>query len=245
MTHRLRICLAATAVGIGLVWSIPMVTPSAGAATNVSTLYQAAIKAAGAQSVHYVSRAVESGVVLEVVGDTGVNKGSQVLVIESSSTIESLEVILIGGTGYVRGNTTALQKILGLSAAQAKTNLDTWLSFPAAQKGLAAIVGGLRNSDVAQELGMTGPYTLAGKKKINGVNTIGINGTAASSTGGSVPIVLYVETGKVPRPIEEVTNPKKKATAIQEVVQFSHWGEKNHTKAPSRSVPLASLAGTS
>ncbi len=209
-----------------------------------SSLYQAAIKAAGAQSVHFVSKAVESGVVLEVVGDTGVSSGSQVLVIESSSTIESVEVVLIGDTAYVRGNTTALEMILGLSAAQAKTNLDTWLSFPATDTARAALIGGLRNSEVAKELAMSGPYTMGRKKKINGVNTIGINGTTPTSSGGSIPIVLYVETGKVPRPIEEITNPKKKTTTIQEVVQFSHWGEKNHTKAPSHSITLASLAST-
>jgi hypothetical protein len=27
------------------------------------------------------------------------------------------------------------------------------------------------------------------------------------------------------------------------VIQFSHWGEKNHTKAPTHSITLASLVG--
>jgi hypothetical protein len=243
MTYRFRTCLAAAAVGTTLTLAAPMVTP-AGAAANAPALYASSLKVAGSASVHFSSRAVESGAVLEVVGDTGVSKGSQVLVIASSKAIESLEVILIGVTGYVRGNTTALEKILGLSAAQAKKNLDTWLSFPATQKGLSALVGGLLNADVAQELKMTGPYTFGSKKKINGVHTIGINGTASIASGGTVPMELFVETGKVPRPIEQITNPKKQATSIQEDVLFSHWGEKNHTKAPTHSITLASLLGT-
>jgi hypothetical protein len=242
MTHRLRISLAAVAVGAALVLAAPIVTP-AGAAPNAQTLYASSIKVAGSASVHFSSKAVESGAVLEVVGDTGVSKGSQVLVIASDKAIESLEVILIGATGYVRGNTTALEKILGLSAAQAKTNLDTWLSFPASQKGLSALVGGLLNGDVAQELNMTGPYSFGSKKKINGVHTIGINGTATTSSGATVPMELFVDTGKIPRPMEQITNPKKQATSIQEVVMFSHWGEKNHTKAPTHSITLASLIG--
>lgn len=241
MRRRLHTFLGAAAIG-ATVTSLAIAAP-VDATTSAPALYAAAIKAAGQQSVHFVSKAVESGIILEVVGDTGVNTGSQVLVIESSSTIESLEVILSNGTGYVRGNATADEKILGLSAAQAKSDLDTWLSFPAAEKGLGAVIGGLRDADVAQELSMTGPYTYAGRKKIAGVSTIGINGTVANSSGTSVPVELYVQTGKHPRPVEEITNPKKKATSIQEVVQFTHWGEKNHTKVPTHSITLASLVG--
>jgi hypothetical protein len=242
MTHTFRICLAAAATGAALTLAAPAVTP-AGAAPSAQALYASSIKVAGSASVHFSSKAVESGVVLEVVGDTGASEGSQVLVIASKQAIESIEVIRFGSTGYVRGNTTALETIFGLSAAQAKANLDTWLSFPAGQKGFSSLVG-VFDSDVAQDLTMSGPFSFAGKKTINGVHTIGINGTATTSSGGTVPMVLYVATGKVPRPIEQITNPKKQATSIQEVVQFSHWGEKNHTRVPAHSITLASLVGS-
>jgi hypothetical protein len=233
---------ALTLGAAALVGTVTVPAASVGASSPTpQALYQSAIAESGTQSVHYLSRALENGVVLEVIGDTGRSSGSQVLVIESKSSIESLEVLLIGATGYVRGNATALEKIMGLSEAEATANLDNWLSFPAGDKALSEVVGGLRNADIPGELAMTGPYTLTGKKKIEGKETYGIGGFASTSGGGSLPMVLYVETGKVHRPVEEVTNPKQQSNEIEEVVEFSRWGEKNHPKAPKTSVNLATL----
>jgi hypothetical protein len=94
---------------------------------------------------------------------------------------------------------------------------------------------------VASELQMSGPYTLGGTKKIDGLDTQAINGTAATSSGTKVPIVLYVEIGGTPRPVEEVTNPKGKSSGITGTVTFSKWGEKTHPKVPKPSVPLVPL----
>jgi hypothetical protein len=215
---------------------------TAGASTTAQAEYKAALRAAGSESVHYVSKAIQDGVALEVVGDTGTTAGSQVLVIESGTTIETLEIVLVRATGYVRGNATALQKIMGLSAAQSTTYANTWLSFPATDANLADLVGGLRNKDVATELAMTGPYTFGPTKKIGGHSTQGIGGFANTATSTKIPIELYVESGSIPRPVEEVTNPGKDSKTIEGTVTFSKWGEKNHTTAPSHSVPLASLA---
>lgn len=221
--------------------SVSATTTTTTAPPNPQALYQSAIQESGTQSVHYLSRALENGVVLEVIGDTGPTAGTQVLVIESKSAVESLEVLLIGATGYVRGNATALEKILGLSEAEATANLDNWMSFPATEKAMSEVVGGLRNADIPDELAMSGPYTLTGKKKIEGHKTYGIGGFASTSGGGSLPMILYVETGKVHRPVEEITNPKRLTGQIEEVVQFSRWGELSHPKAPKTSVSLATL----
>jgi hypothetical protein len=214
----------------------------ASAATSAQAEYKAALRVARAESVHYVSKATESGVVLEVVGDTGTTSGSQVLVIQSGTTVETLEVVLIRSTGYVRGNATALQKIIGLTEAQSKSYTNVWLSFPATETHLADLVGGLHNSDVATELTMDGPYSFGATKKIGGHTTRGIKGNASTASGPAVPIELFVETGSTPRPVEEVTSTAKGSTSIQGTVTFSKWGETNHTKAPPHSVTLASLA---
>jgi hypothetical protein len=211
----------------------------AAAATTAKSSYQAALKAAAAQNVHYVSEATEQGVGLKVIGDTGKTSGSQVLQVIDGSTTESLKVILVGSTGYIRGNDPALQKVLGLTAAQSATYTNKWLSFPTSNTSLAELVSGLRDADVASELEMTGPYTFGATKTIGGQATQAINGTAATSSGTKVPIVLYVSsTG---RPVEEVTNPTSKAASIKGTVTFSKWGEATHPKAPASSVPLIPL----
>jgi hypothetical protein len=213
-----------------------------GAATSAKAEYQAALKAAGDQNVHFVSKASESGAQFEVVGDTGKTSGSQVLVLDKGNTVDDFEALVIGSTGYVRGNANALQNILGLTAAQSKTYTNVWLSFPTSNTTLAELVGGLRNKDVSSEIQMTGPYTFGATKTIKGHSTQSIKGFASTSSDTKVPIVLYVETGSTPRPVEEVTNPKGNGSTITGSLIFSKWGEKTHPAVPSHSVSLLSLA---
>ena len=227
--------LAAAAAGLAAA------SGSATAATSAKAKYQAAMEAAGAQNVHYVSTATEQGISLEVVGDTGKTSGSQVLEVQKGSTTEELSVLLVGKTGYVRGNVSALEKVLGLTAAQSNAYKNRWLRFPTSTGSLSELVSGLRDSDVAPELEMTGPYTFGGTKMIGGHLTVAIKGTAASSSGTKVPIVLYVEASGTPLPVREVTNPNAKSSAIQGTVTFSNWGESTDPTAPTSSVPLIPL----
>jgi hypothetical protein len=88
---------------------------------------------------------------------------------------------------------------------------------------------------------MTGPYTMGGTKTIAGHITQAIKGTASTSSGTKIPIVLYVDATGTPRPVEEVTNPKAKASSISGTLTFSNWGEKTQPIAPSKSVPLVPL----
>ncbi len=233
------------AVGISIATSVVGITAlsgSAGASSNAQTEYQAALRTAGSQGVHYVSKASEQGVTIDVIGDTGKTSGSQVLTVRKGSLTERVEVILVGSTGYLQGNAIALQNILGLTAAQSTTYANKWLSFPTANATLAQLVSGLRNKDVATELKMSGPYTSGGNKMIGNQTTQAIKGFVSTSTGSKVPVVLYVQSGSTPRPVEEVTNPGKATTSIQGTVIFSNWGEKIHPTAPAHSVSLISLA---
>jgi hypothetical protein len=238
-THRTVGVLAASLVTS--VAGVAAASSSADAATTAKAEYQSALKAASAQNVHYVSKANEQGIGLVVVGDTGKTSGSEKLNVKTGSTTETLTVRLVGATGYLKGNNAALQKVLGLTAGQATTYTNKWLSFPTSNSSLAELVSGLRNSDVASELQMTGPYTFGGTKTIGGQVAQSINGTAATSSGTKVPIILYVNATGTPRPIEEITNPKKKSASIQGTVTFSNWGEKTNPTAPASSVPLVPL----
>jgi hypothetical protein len=235
--------VSAAVVGLcaGLAGAPLLPAPSAGAAPSAQSVYNAALAFAGSTNVHYVSKATQQGVVLQVIGDTGPTSGTQVLVVQSGETIEELEVILIGSTGYLRGNAAALTRIIGLTAAQSTSYTNVWLSFPTDNTTLAQLISGLRNQDVANELKMSGPYTFGGTKKIAGQTTQAIRGYASAASGSRIPIALYVRTGRTPRPVEEITDVGASAS-VQGSVVFSHWGETNHPKAPATSVSLISLA---
>jgi len=244
-THRIVGAVAASLVtsvaGAAAASGSAGAATAATAATAAKSEYQAALKAASAQNVHYVSKANEQGIGLVVVGDTGKTSGAEKLTVKNGSTTETLTVRLVGSTGYLRGNHAALKKVLGLTATQAATYTNKWLSFPTSNSSLAELVSGLRNADVASELQMTGPYRLGGTKMIGGQMARAINGTAATSSGTKVPIILYVSATGTPRPIQEVTNPKKKSASVEGTVTFSNWGEKTDPTAPATSVPLVPL----
>jgi len=235
MTGVLAATLAAVAAGAAVS------SGSATAATNAKAEYQAAMKAAVAQNVHYVSKATEEGISLEVVGNTGKTSGTQVLEVQNGSLTEELSVVLVGKAAYLHGNEAALEKVVGLTAAQSSTYKDKWLYFPTSNHSFSELVSGLLDSQVASELEMTGPYTFGGTKMIGGHLAQAIKGTAATSSGSKVPIVLYVESDGTPRPVEEVTNPDAKSSAIQGIVTFSNWGELTHPVAPAKSTPLIPL----
>jgi hypothetical protein len=154
---------------------------------SAKTVYQAALKAAASENVHFVSKATEQGISLEVIGDTGKTMGSQVLEVLSGSTTEELAVVLIGSTGYIRGNQSALEKIVGLTAAQSNTYTNKWLSFPTSNTALAELVTDCATRTSRRSWQMTGPYTMGGTKTIAGHATQAIKGPHPRPRGRRSP----------------------------------------------------------
>jgi hypothetical protein len=213
----------------------------AGAATSAASEYNASLRSATSEGVHYVSKASEQGVSITVIGDTGVTSGQQTLKLQKGSLIENVMVTLIGDTGYVKANAPALVNILGLTATKAGAYADKWLSFPTTNSTLAELVAGLHDKDVATELKMSGPYSLDGTKTVNGQSTEAIKGSVSSSSGKKVPVILYIAASGTPRPVEEITNPGKGGSAIRGEVSFSKWGEKIHPVTPKGAISLLSV----
>jgi hypothetical protein len=231
--------IAAIATSTGLV----TLAGPAGATTATST-YTAALKAAGSHGVHFASMATQQGTSISVIGDTGTTSGLQTLTVRKGKTTETLSVMLVAGTGYVKGNTAGLVQILGLTAAQGATHAGKWLSFPTTNSNLAGLVNGLQAKDLPNELKINGPLTFGTANTINGQSATAIKGTVGASATTQVPIVLYVASSGTPYPLEEVTNPSKGAgkTSLHATVFFTNWGEKTHEKAPAHSTSLLSLA---
>ncbi len=225
---------------------VAVLAPDAAAAAGASAQseYQAAIKSVGTQGVHFSSSATQSGVAISVQGDTGATSGSQTLVVHNGNLTERMSALLVGSTGYLNGNATALHHVIGLTNAQSSKYAGTWLSFPTSNSGLAQLVAGLLNAQVPSELQMGGPYTYGTAATVNGRHALAIRGSQSTQSGGKVPVVLYVSASGAPLPIQELTNPGGGgSSAIRGSVTFSSWGQKTSVKAPSHSVSLLKVAG--
>jgi hypothetical protein len=223
--------------------------PPAGAATTQSaqSLYDAAVKAASSQGVHFSSVATQSGTTLRVSGDTGANSGAQVLTVTKGNVVERVSATVVGSTGYIKGNAAALGNIVGLTSAKASEYAGRWLSFPTSNQALDSLVAGLKNSEVASELQMGGPYSYGTTATIAGQRALAVKGSVTDGNGDTTPVTLYVSALGTPQPLEQVTNPgaPKTSSNIHGVVTFSRWGEKTSETAPAHTVSLLKLAPVS
>jgi len=244
------ISTAATAGAVSAVVALAALTAGTSAAAGAAATpaqsaqseYQAMLKAVGTQGVHFSSSARQSGVTISVHGDTGATTGAQTLMVKNGSLSEHVTALLVGSTGYINANATALHHVIGLTSTQSSKYAGAWLSFPTSNNGLAQLVAGLLNSQVPRELEMTGPFTYGTATSVNGKSVLAIRGSQGTQTG-TVPVVLLVPASGTPLPIEEDTNPGTGggSSAIHGTVSFSSWGEKTTERAPAHSVSLLKL----
>lgn len=250
--RRFRVVAAAATAVAPLAVAIAVPATPAGSATTTTvppqsaqSLYNAAIKAATSQGVHFRSLATQSGTTLAVTGDTGANAGAQTVTVSKGNVVERVSAMVIGATGYIQGNASALRNVIGLSSAKANKYADKWLSFPTSNQGLETLVAGLKDSDVAAELQMSGPYTYGTTQTVAGQRAVAIKGSVTDQSGSTIPVTLYVPTRGVALPLEQVTNPGKGSSTIHSSVTFTRWGEKVTQTAPAHSSSLLKLAPTS
>ncbi len=218
--------------------------PPAGAASTPSaqSLYQAALKAAAGENVHFASSATQDGVSIDVEGDTGTTSGAQTLTVTKGKTVEHVRAEVVGSTGYLNGNETALHNVIGLTTKQSHTYAGKWLSFPTSNTALATLVQGLLTSQVPDELQMGGPFTYGPPTTVDGQRALDVLGYVSTDSGSKIHVVLYVPASGSPLPIEELTNPGAKSSSdIHGTVTFSKWGEKTDETAPNTSMSLVKL----
>jgi hypothetical protein len=247
LTGAAALALAAAAVPAAAAGTTTTTGATGTPTTSATAEYQAALKAVGSQGVHFVSTATQSGATLKVSGDAGKTSGAQDLVVKNGKLTERMTARVVGTTGYVTGNSAALQHVIGLTAAQSSKYADTWLSFPTSNASLEELVGGLLSSQVSKELQIGGPYTYGTATTVAGQHALAVKGSVATESGSKVPVVLYVPSSGTPLPIEEVTNAGGAggSSAIRGTVSFSDWGEDKSQTAPSHTVSLLKLVPSS
>ena len=164
------------------------------------------------------------------------------LTVTKGKTIEHVRALVVGSTGYINGNETALHNVIGLTTKQAHTYAGKWLSFPTSNTALATLVQGLLTSQVPDELQMGGPFTYGPATTVDGERALAVHGFVSTDSGSKIDVVLYVPASGSPLPIEELTNPGAKTSSdIHGSVAFSKWGEKTAETAPGSSMSLLKL----
>src|SRR6516164_1818743 len=159
-------CAALAVFGAG---AVPAGSASA-PARSAQSQYEDAVKAAADQTVHFQTDVTQGKVTLQQSGDAGTTSGSESITIHNGKSTELMDAEVVGANGYVKGNTTGLEDILSLTPTQARKYQGQWLSFPMSNSNLAQLVGGLLKSQVATELGFSGPFTHVADAIVNGQN---------------------------------------------------------------------------
>jgi hypothetical protein len=218
-------------------------TTAAGSTPSAQAEYDDALKAAGRQGVHFESALFQGGVSIQVSGDSGATSGAQTITVKRGNLTEHVKALVVGKTGYISANATALRYVVGLTGSQASKYANKWLYFPTSNTSLAELVAGLENAQVASELQMTGPFTYGHTTTVEGQRARAIRGFVTSETGSKVRVVLYVPASGSPTPIQEVTNPgaPKGSPVVHGSVTLSHWGQQVSQTAPTHAVSLLKL----
>ena len=215
---------------------------SAGATITAQAEYQNAEKLVGKLGVHFSSSATQGTMSVQAEGDTGTTTGTERLSFVSPALTAHMTVLVIGSTGYLNGDATALHRLIGLGTTQSSKAANKWLSFPTSDKGLGQLVNGLLDSQVSREITMNGPYRYGSPSVLAGQHALAIEGSVTNSDGTKVPTVLYVPSQGRPLPLAEVTNPGHRGSSLHGTVDFSNWGEVVSQQKPAHTVSLLSLA---
>ena len=215
-------------------------TPAAAAirtAASASTLYQDALATTRSWSVHYDSASTESKVTLVESGNAGPASASQTVTMGKGT----ISILVIGGFSYVKGNVNGLESLAGLSATQAAETAGQWIEFSTDNATFAAVVDGVRSTDVGKELALKAPLSLGRSRTLDGQVVDSIDGTQSFGKK-SAHVVLYVRAKGTHVPVEEDSvNAKGQDTDAEHIV-FSKWGELVRPEAPKATVSVGSIS---
>lgn len=191
----------------------------------------AAARAAG--SVHSETTIRQGSSSLIFSDDSSAGGGRQYITLSSGG---HMTVLLVAGTGYVRGNVAALTGFLGLPAPTALRMAGRWISFSKGDAGYEQVVTGVTTQSMLDEITPVGALTKTGVRTVGGQPLVGVRGrvrAGAGAPGGTV--TLYVAATGRPLPVSAEGNQQGPLTEV-----FSRWGESVQVAAPPGAVPLQS-----
>ena len=218
---------------------------SATSGLDATTLYRQAIATTKSWSVHYASSSTQSKVTLLESGNAGPASGTQSVSMGPSaqSQPDSVTIEVIGGITYIKGNAGGLVNLAGFSTTQAAEAAGQWIEFATDNSLFSPVVAGVRSSDIAKELALTGPLTLGKARTVDGYAVDAIEGTQkfGKTTGRAV---LYVRAHGKHVPVEEDSLGSNGRPSASEHVTYSGWGETVRPEAPHATVSIGHVSTT-
>jgi hypothetical protein len=249
--------LAAVAAPVALTADIPAAAAAAtgpGTATAAGRLYGQAFATTRSWSVHYASASSQtttSGVKVTLLesGDAGPASGTQSVYFSRGTVNGSISIEVIGGITYVKGDANGLANLAGLSPLQAGSSAGKWIDFATGDAVFSQVVAGVRSSDIAAQLALSGPLSLGRARTLHGIAVLAVDGTETQSASGSgngthQRVVLYVRAHGRHLPVEEDSvNSRGQPTGAFRVT-YSNWGERVRPQAPLAAITLGPVSTT-
>jgi hypothetical protein len=187
--------------------------------------------------------ATVSGSTIVESGDAGPASGTQTVAVgkTKASLTDNATIIVIGGITYLKGNAAALGDLAGMTPNQAAAAAGQWIDFATNSATLSSVSAGVRSTDVAKELALTGPLRLGAGRTLDGVHVDTVEG--AQTIGDKhVHVILYVRASGQHVPVEEDSVAASGRPSGFLHVVYSKWGEVVRPVAPQASGSLGPVS---
>jgi hypothetical protein len=218
--------------------------PAAATAPDPATLYHEAMATTKAWTVHYTSESVSGHVPFFESGDAGPASGTQTIRDGTGAKLDSASLVVIGDLTYLKGNQVAMEALAGLSPSQSAAAAGRWVLFSSNNPLFSQVVVGVRSHDVAQEIALSGPYSIGRTRTLHGIRVEAVRGTQKLPGTKRIDVVLYIRASGRHLVVEEDSVSARGAPDGTEHIVFSRWGESVRPKAPQPSVILGRINAT-
>ena len=210
------------------------------AAQSPKQLRAAMLAAASARhSVHYVSTTSAPGRTIRITGDVGPNLGSQRITLRLGGHSGQANVLVVGGSAYIRGNAFTMQNFFPFTKAQATKYAGQWISIPSTSGAYSAVSADATFASFLADL-LPGTHLSSVRAKVDGKAAVGIRGVVRQA-GTKLVETVYAPASGTPLPFAEkavVTGSRGAGTT-----RMSRWNETVHVTAPASSVPITTVVG--
>ena len=221
-------------------------TPFAGKTpAQVLAMAHAAALAKGSQ--HWVEDVkIGSGTSLQFVTDAGTPQGKQTI----TGTSGTGTVLLVSAQmAYAKGDATFLEQNLQVPSDEASTYAGRWIAVPSSSPSFGGLTLGLTVPPLLPREAPSAPLRLTKLTTIDGKSVMGVTGgfdTSEAAEGWVGTQVLYIST-VAPYVSIAMTQHGTMAggATITDSNHTSDYGESVVVTAPSGSIPISSIPGTS
>ena len=206
-----------------------------------------ALKNGGSRpSLHYVSTSVGNGLATTIVGDVNQTSGSQTIVVSYERARARIDIELVDGKAYFRGDAAAIEVLINLTATQSAAAAGQWVSVVPADSVYQSTAAALTVGSVMSELALSPPITGERAASYDNHSAIEISGawigdgvTAKDHATGELEVTKG--SGSLPIAFHGVMAATAGASRFSTTVVVSRWGEHVHVVPPPSSVPLATI----